>query len=120
MADVNVIGASPPRVEGREKVTGEAGYAADVLLPGVLWGKILRSTEPHARLKRVDASRARALPGVRAVITGADLDGLLTGSRQRDMPVLCHDRVRFIGDAIAAVAADDPDVADEALNLVEV
>ena len=120
MAIADVIGASLPRVEGREKVTGTAGFTADLLLPGVLWGKILRSTEPHARLARVDASKARQLPGVRAVLTGADLGGLLTGSRQRDVPVLCVDRVRFIGDAIAAVAADDPELADEALDLIEV
>src|SRR6266571_5167988 len=116
----DLIGVSLPRVEGREKVTGTAGYAADVLLPGMLWGKILHSTEPHARLKRVDASKARQLPGFRAVLTGADLGGLLTVSRLRDVPVLCTDRVRFIGDAVAAVAADDPETADEALNLIEV
>lgn len=120
MAVAELIGASLPRVEGREKVTGTAGYAADVLMPGMLWGKILRSTHPHARLVRVDATRARQLPGVRAVLTGADLGGLLTGSRQRDVPVLCTNRVRFIGDAIAAVAADDPETADEALNLIDV
>ncbi len=117
---IDVIGVSLPRVEGREKVTGTAGYAADVVLPGMLWGKILRSTEPHARLKRVDGSKARALPGVRAVLTGAELGGLLTGSRQRDVPVLCAERVRFIGDAVAAVAADDPETADEAVSLIEV
>ncbi len=115
-----LIGVSVPRVEGREKVTGTAGYAADVLLPGMLWGKILHSTQPHARIRRVDASKARALPGVRAVLTGADIGGLLTGSRQRDVPILCTDRVRFIGDAVAAVVADDPEVADEALGLIEV
>ncbi|MFI5266584.1 MAG: xanthine dehydrogenase family protein molybdopterin-binding subunit [Chloroflexota bacterium] len=120
MAIADVIGVSLPRVEGREKVTGTAGYTADLLLPGMLWGKILRSTEPHARLVRVDASKARQMAGVRAVLTGADLGGLLTGSRQRDVPVLCSDKVRFIGDATAAVAADDPEVADEALNAIEV
>ena len=120
MAIADVIGVSLPRVEGREKVTGGAGYSADLLLPGMIWGKILRSAEPHARLKRVDASKARQAPGVRAVLTGADMGGLLTGSRQRDVPVLCTDRVRFIGDAIAAVAADDPEAAEEALDLIEV
>jgi CO/xanthine dehydrogenase Mo-binding subunit len=120
MAIADVIGVSLPRVEGREKVTGTAGYTADLLLPGMLWGKILHSAEPHARLKSVDASKARQLPGVRAALTGADLGGLLTGSRQRDVPVLCHDRVRFIGDAIAAVAADDPETAEQALSLIQV
>jgi CO/xanthine dehydrogenase Mo-binding subunit len=120
MAIADVIGASLPRVEGRQKVTGSAGYSADVLLPGMLWGKILASTEPHARIARLDVSKARELPGVRAVLTGADLGGLMTGSRQRDVPVLCTDRVRFVGDAVAAVAADDKETAEQALMLIEV
>ncbi|HEY8951050.1 MAG TPA: hypothetical protein VIP78_00615, partial [Candidatus Dormibacteraeota bacterium] len=66
MAIADVIGVSLPRVEGREKVTGTAGYTADLVLPGMLWGKVLRSAEPHARLVRVDAAKARRLPGVRA------------------------------------------------------
>ncbi len=116
----SVIGLSVPRVEGPDKVSGRGGYTADIQLPGMLWGKVLRSVEPHARLKKVDATRARQLPGVRAVITGADLGGIRMGTFLRDWQVLCTDRVRFVGDAIAAVAADDPDVAEEALLMIDV
>ena len=116
----SVIGVSVPRVEGLQKVTGAGGYTADVLLPGTLWGKVLRSIEPHARLLKVDASRARALPGVRAVLTGADLGLMMSGTFLRDWPVLAVDRVRLVGDPIAVVAADEPDVAEAALDLIDV
>lgn len=120
MVDVEVIGASLPRVEGREKVTGSATYAADVPMQNTLWVKLLRSAQPHARLTRVSVDAARRVPGVQAVLTGADLHGKRTGSRLQDMPILCHDVVRFIGDPIAAVAADDAEAAEEALSLIEV
>lgn len=120
MSPFGVIGTSVPRIEGREKVTGDAQFALDVRLPGMVWGKILRSSEPHARLVRVSASRARRLPGVHAVITGADVPGLRIGVVLQDMPVLCDQRVLYVGDAIAAVAAEDPDLAEEALGLIEV
>jgi carbon-monoxide dehydrogenase large subunit len=119
-ATSTLIGAPIPRLEGPDKVTGRARYAADVQLPGTLWGKVLRSPHPHARIVRIDASRARALPGVRAVVTGQDIPGHYVGKTLRDMPVLCWDRVRFVGDRVAAVAADTPDVAEAALDLIEV
>ena len=111
MAAVTFIGAPVPRVEGADKVSGRATYAADVNLPGTLWGKILRSPHPHARIRRIDASRARQVPGVRAVITGQEIPGRFMGKLIRDMPVLCWERVRFVGDRVAAVAADTPDAA---------
>src|SRR5579864_285841 len=120
MVDAEVIGASIPRVEGREKVTGSATYAADVPMQDTLWVKLLRSTQPHARLTRVNSDAARRLPGVQAVLTGTDLNGKRTGSRLQDMPILCHDVVRFVGDPIVAVAADDAESAEEALALIEV
>src|SRR6266571_4355995 len=116
----SVIGARVPRIEGSEKVTGRAHYAADVILPGMLWGKILRSTRPHARIRRIDASAARQVPGVRAVVTGQDVPGHYIGKILRDMPVLCWDRVRYVGDRVAAVAAETPEAAEEALGLIEV
>ncbi len=70
-----VIGAPVPRIEGREKVMGRAQYAADITLPGMLWGKILRSPYPHARIRRIDTSAARRVPGVRALVTGRDVPG---------------------------------------------
>ncbi|MFQ5683247.1 MAG: xanthine dehydrogenase family protein molybdopterin-binding subunit [Candidatus Binatia bacterium] len=120
MAAVTVVGAPIPRFEGPEKVTGGTIYAADVNLPGLLWGKILRSPYPHARIRRVDTSRARLAPGVKAIITGQDLPGYLMGKKIRDMPVLCWDVVRFVGDRVAAVAADTPEAAEEALGLIDV
>src|SRR5579884_2478828 len=120
IAQEEVIGVSIPRVEGRRKVTGSASYAADIPLEGLLWGKVLHSTQPHARIVSIDVSQAKALPGVVAVLTGQDIGDVRTGSGVRDVPVLCTDRVRFVGDAVAAVAAEDPDVAEQALDLIRV
>jgi CO/xanthine dehydrogenase Mo-binding subunit len=119
-APVAVIGAAVPRLEGPGKVTGRATYAGDIALPGMLWGKILRSPHPHARIKSIDVSRARNAPGVRAVITGRDVQGRYMGKILRDMPVLCWDVVRFVGDRVAAVAADSAEAAEAALELIEV
>ena len=115
-----IIGSSVSRIEGPEKVTGGTHYAADVILPGMLWGKILRSPHPHARIKRVDVSAAWSVPGVKAVISGQDNPGLYMGKVLRDLPVLCWDRVRYIGDRVAAVAAETPEAAEEALLLIDV
>ncbi|HZU07472.1 MAG TPA: xanthine dehydrogenase family protein molybdopterin-binding subunit [Chloroflexota bacterium] len=120
MAQFLAIGKPVGRVEGEAKVTGAARYAADVLLPGLLWAKCLRSPLPHARIVRIDTARAAALPGVHAVITAADLPNRLWGRWLKDMPVLARDRVRFVGEKVAAVAAEDPDIAEEALNRIEV
>jgi len=118
---VSAIGQPVPRIEGPEKVTGATHYAADVTLPGTLWCKVLRSPLAHARIVRIDTSRAAALPGVHAVITAADLPpDTRIGRRMRDMPVLAVDRVRFVGDKVAAVAAVDRDVAEDALSLIDV
>ncbi len=116
-----VVGAPIPRVEGPDKVTGRAKYAADVQLPGAIWGKCLHSTVSHGLIKRIDTSKARALPGVHAVITGADTrDGGLWGRLVKDAPVLAFDRVRYYGERVAAVAADDEDICQDALSLIEV
>ena len=115
-----VIGQPIPRSEVPGKVTGSERYTADVLLPGTLWGKALRSSYPHARIVRIDTSRAEKAPGVRAVLTGADVRGILYGRRYRDLTVLAQDRVRFIGERVAAVAAEDREAAQEALELISV
>jgi CO/xanthine dehydrogenase Mo-binding subunit len=93
-----IVGRRVPRIEGREKVTGAAVYAGDVRLPGLLWGKVLRGPYPHARIRRIDTSRAAGLPGVRAVITAQDIPPTLVGRRLRDVPVLARDVVPFVGD----------------------
>jgi CO/xanthine dehydrogenase Mo-binding subunit len=115
-----VFGQPLARVDGPEKVTGKAKYSADINLPGTLWGKSLRSPYPHARIVSIDTTAAKALPGVHAVLTGDDVRGILYGRRLRDVPVLAWDHVRFAGERVAAVAADDEDIAQAAIDLIEV
>jgi CO/xanthine dehydrogenase Mo-binding subunit len=115
-----VVGQPVLREEGWEKVTGAARYTADVPLRGALWARCLRSPLPHARIVRIDTSRARALPGVRAVLTAADFPPALLGRRLKDEPIVARDRVRFVGERVAAVAAEDLDTAEEALALIDV
>ena len=114
------IGQPVGRAEGPEKVTGVAVYPADINLPGTLVGKCLRSPYAYARILSVDAAAARRVPGVHAVLTGADLPDMLVGRFLRDMPILARDVVRFMGQKVAAVAAEDPDAAEEALSRIEV
>jgi 4-hydroxybenzoyl-CoA reductase alpha subunit len=121
-----IVGAGLARVDGLDKVLGRAVYGVDVDLPGMLVGKVLRSPLPHARLRAVDVDRARRLPGVRAVIAGRDTPGITYGffkhlnPRFGDKLPLEIDKVRFVGDEIAAVAAVDEETAAEALSLIEV
>src|SRR5215213_1539973 len=118
---LKVIGKPFRKVDARAKCTGQTKFADDVALPRMLFCKLLRSTEPHALIKSVDVSKALALPGVVAVITGRDLPipyGILPVSQ--DEHPLCVDKVRFIGDPVAAVAAIDEDAAFDAMNLIEV
>jgi CO/xanthine dehydrogenase Mo-binding subunit len=114
------IGQSAGHIEGPAKVTGRARYSADIALSGMLWGRTLRSSFPHARIVSIDLSAARRVPGVHAVISGADLPEVRIGRFLRDIPVLARDRVRFIGEKVVAVAAETPDAADEALSLIDV
>jgi CO/xanthine dehydrogenase Mo-binding subunit len=120
MAKFRVLGRALKRDDGRGKVTGQAHFTADVIRPDMLWGKILRSPLPHARIVNIDTSRAQALPGVKAVITARDVSPKLTGRTLGDLPILARERVRFVGDKVAAVAAVDKDTAEEALGLIEV
>jgi 4-hydroxybenzoyl-CoA reductase alpha subunit len=120
--EFTVIGRPLPKVDAWAKVTGDTRYADDLLLPRLAYGKLLRSAQPHARLTRIDTSAARALPGVYAVITGQDLPrvkfGILPVSQ--DEEALCTEKVRMVGDAIAAVAAVDEETAERACRLIEV
>ena len=120
MASKQVIGNPTPRVEGELKVSGDAKYTVDVTVPGMLWGKLLRSPIASGRIKSIDTSKAAALPGVHAVVTGQECTGLRIGRRLYDMPILADGEVRFIGEKVAAVAADTEEIAEEALNLIEV
>jgi CO/xanthine dehydrogenase Mo-binding subunit len=116
----SIIGAAVGRVEGADKVSGQATYGADVHFPDTLWGKILRSPYPHARIVRIDTTKAWQVPGVKAIVTGKDEPEHYQGKSIRDIPVLCWDKVRYIGDKVAAVAAESRDAAEEAINLIDV
>ncbi|MEA2638811.1 MAG: hypothetical protein QOF51_205 [Chloroflexota bacterium] len=108
------------RIDGAGKLTGATKYAADVVRPGMLHAALLRSPYPHARIVSIDASRAKALPGVHAVLTGQDTPDYLLGRSMRDMPILARDRVRFYGEKVAVAAADTMEMAEEAIGLIDV
>ncbi len=112
------VGHSVARVDGLEKVTGQAKFVGDIAVPGMLYGKILRSTFPHARMRSIDVSQAQALPGVVAVLTAADIADLNPIYNGR--PVIAMTKVRYIGEPVAAVAAEDLATAEEALSLIHV
>jgi 4-hydroxybenzoyl-CoA reductase alpha subunit len=116
----SVIGKRVNRVEGFDKVTGDAVYVADIKLPGMLYGKILRSPFPHARILRLDTSKAAKLRGVRAVVTAEDTIKRGWGAFFPDQFPLSVGKVRYVGEEVAAVAAIDPDIAAEAVELIEV
>jgi len=122
MEEYSVIGKRVPRIDAREKVMGEAKYAADYGLPGMLWCKVLRAPYPHARIVNIDTNRAMRLPGVKAVVTGADFGGWTWGfmATTRDEPPLAVDKVRYLYEAVAAVAAVDEETAEEACELIKV
>jgi CO/xanthine dehydrogenase Mo-binding subunit len=120
VTNLQPIGVAGPRIDGVEKVTGEAKYAADQSLPGMLFGRLLHSSRPHARIVRVDTSAATALPGVHTVITAADVTEQFYGRRIKDMPVLARGVVRYVGERVAAVAADSDEIARRAVDLIEV
>jgi 4-hydroxybenzoyl-CoA reductase alpha subunit len=122
MAEYSVIGKRVPRVDAVDKITGQAKYAADYSLPGMLWCKVLRSPYAHARILTIDTSRAERLPGVKAVVTGKDFGGWTWGfmPATRDEPPVALDKVRYLYEAVAAVAAVDEDIAEEATELIKV
>ncbi|MFN3975261.1 MAG: xanthine dehydrogenase family protein molybdopterin-binding subunit [Dehalococcoidia bacterium] len=125
------IGKPIPKADALERVTGTARFSADLTLPGTLYGKVLRSPHPHATIRRIDASRALALEGVKAVVTADDLPSLeearaaFGGELMIDLAdlrrlVIAHDKALFEGHAVAAVAATSPEIAEAALNLIQV
>jgi 4-hydroxybenzoyl-CoA reductase alpha subunit len=122
MSELSVIGQRLPRVDAREKVTGQAKYSADYSLPDMLWCKLLRSPYPHARIINIDTSKALKLPGVKGIVTGKDFGGWTWGwmPKTRDEPPLAVDKVRYMAEAVAGVAAVDEDTAEEAADLVRV
>ncbi|MQG28724.1 MAG: xanthine dehydrogenase family protein molybdopterin-binding subunit, partial [SAR202 cluster bacterium] len=119
---MDTIGKSVPRIDALDKVTGRAAYVGDLEVPGMLHGKILRSPLPHAVVKEIDVRKALKLPGVVAVLTRDDLEGLdpFYGAVVRDRPFIATDKVRYQGEPVAAVAAVDLATAEEALDLIQV
>ncbi|HEU5169441.1 MAG TPA: xanthine dehydrogenase family protein molybdopterin-binding subunit, partial [Gemmatimonadales bacterium] len=118
--ETRVVGKSLPRLDAAGKVTGTAVYAADFALPGMLWGKVVRSREPHARIARLDMERARRMPGVRAVLAAADVPAVRYGGALKDETVFARDKVRYVGQPVAAVAAVTSEAAEAAAAAVEV
>lgn len=114
------VGQPIKRIDGVAKVTGRARYAGDIELPGMIYGRTLRSPHPSARIRAIDTSRAKALPGVRAVLTGADVPDALYGRMCKDVPTLAKGVARFVGEKVAAVAADTIEIAEAALELIDV
>src|SRR5262249_43517698 len=114
------VGIPTIRSDGEPKVTGATRYTADYNLPGMIWGKCLRSPLSHARIRHIDLEKAKKVKGVFAILTAADLPAQLTGIVLKDMPVLAKDRVRFIGERVAVIGAESPQVAEEAINCIEV
>ena len=116
------VGSSPPRIEAREKVTGRAEYTHTMRLPGMLHAKIFRSTVAHGRIKSVDTTAAKKVPGVYRVVTSEDVRKVIPepyyGPAFHDQPVLAIDKVHYVGEPVAVVLANDPHVAEEAAQLI--
>ncbi len=118
--DVRGIGLRIPRPDASEKVAGKTLYVDDLKLPGLLQARLLRSPHAHAKIKRIDTSKALRLPGVRAILTASDIPELEPGAKTRGHAMMAIDRAVFAGQPVAAVAADELAIADEALDLIEV
>lgn len=116
----STLGKDTPLINAQAKVLGRAQYAGDLKLPGMLHGKVLRSPYPHARIVRIDASRALALPGVKAVLTGANSSPVPWGVHHKERRTLALDVVRFAGEEVAAIAATTEDIARDALDLIDI
>ncbi len=120
--ELSVVGKPLPKVDAWAKVTGETRFADDLVLPRMAYAKILRGQHPHALIRKIDTSRAAALPGVYAVITGRDFAPVKFGIMpvSQDEEPLCLEKIRFVGDPVAAVAAQDEETAERAMHLIDV
>src|ERR1041384_7878995 len=120
MEDFSVIGKSMPLMDGVEKVTGEGTYGVDARLPGMIHGRVLRSPYPHARILSIDTSEAEKIPGVYAVVSAKDMPDRRVGVSLKDETIFAKEKVRYVGEAVAAVAAVDVETADQALQAIHV
>src|SRR5947209_18133673 len=116
------VGRSPPRLEAAEKVTGRAEYTHNRRLPGMLHGKVFRSTVAHGRIKSIDTSAAKAVPGVYRVVTSEDVIKVIPhpyyGPAFHDQPILAIGKVHYVGEPVAVVLADDPHIAENSAALI--
>jgi len=120
MTTLNSVGHATPRIDALKRVTGGATYTADIHVPDMLYARVLRSPHPHARIRKIDLSKAQTLPGVKTILTNENCDIIWSSGDTRNKRYLFNNPVRFAGDAVAAVAAVDRHVAEEALRLIEV
>ena len=120
--NLNVVGKRLPKIDSPDKATGRALYTDDITLPNMIYGKLLLSSLPHAKIKSIDTKRAKALPGVKVILTGADVPDVTWGTSpaRYDEKVLAKDKVRYVGDVVAAVAAVDEETCYKALELIDV
>ncbi|HXF33347.1 MAG TPA: hypothetical protein VN603_02155, partial [Candidatus Acidoferrales bacterium] len=123
IVETGQVGRSVTRLEARAKVSGRAEYVHNMKLPGMLFGKIFRSSVPHGTIRRIDTSAAQALDGVFRVVTGEDVRSLVPspyyGPAFHDQPVLALEKVRYVGEPVAVVLARDPHVAERAAQMIE-
>lgn len=120
MNDFSIVGKSLPRIDGPLIVTGDACYTVDVSLPEMLLGRVVRSTVPHARIRRLSVDKAKNVKGVKAILTAADVPQIRFGLAIKDEFIFVRDKVRYVGDAIAAIAATDEEALEEAARLIEI
>ena len=120
MPEYQVLGKSIPRLDSAEKVSGLADFGDDLRRPGCLTAKLLLSPHPHAEIKKIDTTDALKVPGVHAIVTADDFSGIRHGRLVRDEPLLAIDKVLYVGERVAAVAAETPEAAQAALEKIHV
>src|SRR5215470_5589194 len=118
--EFSIVGKSTPRIDAYERVTGQAQYTGDIQLPGMLYARVLRSTVPHAKILSIDTSKAEKLPGVKAVIHHGNTKVPWSSGGHTHQRFIFNNPVRYVGDAVAAVAATDRNIAEDALKLIEI
>ena len=118
--EFSIVGKTTPRIDAYERVTGQAQYTGDIQLPGMLYARVLRSPVPHAKIASIDTSKAEKLPGVKAVIHHGNTQIPWSSGGLTHKRFIFNNPVRFVGDAVAAVAATDRQIAEDALGLIDV
>jgi xanthine dehydrogenase molybdenum-binding subunit len=118
--EFSIVGKRTPRIDAYERVSGQAQYTGDIQLPGMLYARVLRSPHPHAKIVSIDTSKAERLPGVKAVVHHGNAQIPWSSGGHTHRRFIFNNPVRYVGDAVAAVAATDRNIAEEALQLIEI